>query len=569
MKKVIFLIVLAVFTIVGISVSSGYPIEGHDISMFKEADDCGNIISKDDNVILLYPFPVESDIPPWEEGVCGWIEGTAHDAITLEYPVIGISIPSPGEIVSKPEVRATLRSTSAYTDPIPEGLSKIKATSIRVKFIDEEKNEFEGRSLLYPDEDSSCIRIISSAPYDLPNGVYTVEVYCENTNGQSAKEVCKFVLMRPYSSTSIWPLWEIEYDAYSFQRECPLIDELIGETWGKYSGDQGSDPLDMNYYELIGQSGYVRWSGYDEEKDVYLNCEVEIRGSYAFGDYSLKSKKYYRKAKLEINIDRRPCTSPGQVLCKYHRLGNNQCSDAEFNPFYLEVYIDGVKAGEKLMEKTDVCCETCIIDIPLDIDTVKAGENINVELKTNRLQKVNPITGDQGEYIEEIEVLSTGTHFGTHSGVHLILYEPEAEVIEEPPEEEEEPISGSFETMQYIFSEPKTLSKLCISSSLASVGDWFPVNSPSKITITPYIVEDVTTEYLTWRELETYIFTEPTESPCCVDLHENTNASGVKYAVTIVSDSDYPPELYGISIIEIVVPDLVVANINAPDQASS
>ena len=164
--------------------------------------------------------------------------------------------------------------------------------------------------------------------------------------------------------------FEILYSAGDSVSAGDLLEEnyALGrdQNWEKYLDDPGTyDQLQCS----VGQVGSVQcW--YDEDHDRYTWTFVNI-GSHLFGRYTLDSIEGYTQAKIKASI------AAGSPFIDFY----------EWYPFFLEIYINGIKAGETLITLSDVY--ECVI--PLDFSAVATGTDVMVKFTSNRLKVVNPI----------------------------------------------------------------------------------------------------------------------------------------------------------------------------------
>lgn len=139
------------------------------------------------------------------------------------------------------------------------------------------------------------------------------------------------------------------------------------QSWAEYSADP-STILDWPVTGMVGQYGEVRCI-YDENYDGYSWDFVNL-GHRFFGRYTLDSIEGYTQAKIKAFI-----LPPSGILIY------------EWYPFFLEIYVNGIKAGETLITLSD---EYEYV-IPLDFSAVATGTYVMVEFTSNKLRVENPI----------------------------------------------------------------------------------------------------------------------------------------------------------------------------------
>lgn len=143
------------------------------------------------------------------------------------------------------------------------------------------------------------------------------------------------------------------------------------QTWEKYLADPGI----YDSPGSVGQVGVVQcW--YDEDHDRYIWTFTNI-GFHFFGRYTLDNIEGYTQAKIKASI------ATIATIITYDPL-----DFYEWYPFFLEIYINGIKAGETLITLSDGWYE-CVI--PLAFSALATGTDVMVEFTSNRLKVVNPI----------------------------------------------------------------------------------------------------------------------------------------------------------------------------------
>lgn len=148
------------------------------------------------------------------------------------------------------------------------------------------------------------------------------------------------------------------------------------QTWSKYLSDLST--TEMPTVEVVGQVGVVSCY-YDEVSDKYSWSFIN-QGHHFFGRYTLDSIEGYTQARIKALISH-------EGLSISTDLGG--ITLYEWYPFFLEIYINGIKAGETFITLSD---EGYYWDeIPLDFSAVATGTHVMIEFTSNRLKVVNPI----------------------------------------------------------------------------------------------------------------------------------------------------------------------------------
>jgi hypothetical protein len=157
--------------------------------------------------------------------------------------------------------------------------------------------------------------------------------------------------------------------------------EARNESWINYINNSGYEHGGDYYGAPVGQSATVQY--------VYSFYSVVNLGVYSHGIYDLESKDNFSTASLRMSL--------GQIVT----------TPFVFNPFYIEFYIDDVKAGQYLCK--EVPADTgyfADVIVPLDFNSVKTGSNIKVEFRSNRFKQINPapmeIHSSNAYYLEMI-----------------------------------------------------------------------------------------------------------------------------------------------------------------------
>jgi hypothetical protein len=165
---------------------------------------------------------------------------------------------------------------------------------------------------------------------------------------------------------------------YSFARDECWVDYLTNEC--------GSSEI----YGIVG-----RWCGVS--KGISGNPDywsTEIWGVHTSGVYHLDSKDGYSEAFFTF------------------RTSLTESYEEAYLPFHLGVYIDGVKAGEQLIEISQGERELVQFEFPIDFDAVVVGRGIPVEVRTEEYTTQNSLPieppdlneGESVSYDEDMEV---------------------------------------------------------------------------------------------------------------------------------------------------------------------
>jgi len=183
---------------------------------------------------------------------------------------------------------------------------------------------------------------------------------------------------------------------------------------------RGSDTIQVNIYQKqyfegsfeTSQTGLNGWHQARDQAWIAYTSTLSGSGSLAgepditpygvgqfgkiwepwYGGWKCVYGGGYYLAHYTLNLENLSGYSQAKLLIEYY---DPQITPFElWNGFYLEVYIKGEKAGEKLIdsaygEQTE---------IPLEIDKVQTGSDVEVMLKSNRFKVDNPLSEEYAGY---------------------------------------------------------------------------------------------------------------------------------------------------------------------------
>jgi len=183
--------------------------------------------------------------------------------------------------------------------------------------------------------------------------------------------IFKPVVATPVVATPVIPIgfeFQISYSGGS----AGIWDYALSRdhSWTEYLVDPGTT-FWPNW--TVGQHGLVTCC-YSEDYGYYWTF-TNI-GYRSFGKYTLASIEGYTQAKIKALI--LPIDGSDEINLSFY----------EWYPFFLKIYINGIKAGETLITLSDGEYEYVI---PLDFSAVATGTGVMVEFTSNRLKVVNPI----------------------------------------------------------------------------------------------------------------------------------------------------------------------------------
>jgi hypothetical protein len=210
---------------------------------------------------------------------------------------------------------------------------------------------------------------LDSTSYPLPN------------LSSNARYYWKVIAKDEHNATTegpIWTFWTVEgveilisnTVTMSYWGEAGMSDsyDLARSTsWSQYTSMIG----EAGWFGLcgtVGQGVYITYTGYLPYLWAIFNS-----GFYYYGDYDLDGKAGYSSASCKLTYVLGPPSEDCRTML----------------PFYIQIYIDGVLAGQ-MQYQSPGSNQYEEFEFPIDFNSVKIGSNIHVEVRSNTFMQENP-----------------------------------------------------------------------------------------------------------------------------------------------------------------------------------